>query len=134
MSNGTVTMRGYRPEVRTSYHTPSVVSGQIVDCEWRPIEYERGKAPVGVPQGYSDQKLSDHGLLGHAQAEAMRWWFIAAAEAERATGSLCMETRLQEYKLTITHTTVAVGAKSAINCRGDALPSVLDRAKMESDQ
>lgn len=121
MSNGTSTMKGYRPEVRTSYHTPSLVAGQIVDSEWRPIDFKSGDGVLGIPQGYFDKKLSEHHLLGYAAAEAIRWWFLAIAKAERATGSLCLETRLQQYDVVLTHSVKPSDVTGAIDSRGRAL-------------
>ena len=121
MTNGESTIIGYRPEVRSSYSRPVMASGQIVDAVWRPIEYTRNQTLIGIPQGYFDAKLTEHGLLGLAQAEAIRWWFIASAEAEGPTGSMCLETRLQKYKLTITHKVEELDVRSALDCRGRPL-------------
>jgi len=118
MSNGLSRSTGYRPEVRTSYFQPGLHCGQIVDSEWRPIQYETRKDQIGVPNGYFDQKLSEHGLLSFASAQAIRWWFVANAEAERATGALCLETRLQKYELVIEHKVTAGEAIHALDCRG----------------
>jgi len=98
-----------------------MASGQIVDAVWRPIEYTRNQTLIGIPQGYFDAKLTEHGLLGHAQAEAIRWWFIASADAEKSTGSMCLETRLQKYKLTITHKVEELDVHSALDCLGRPL-------------
>jgi hypothetical protein len=121
MSNGTMTAKGYRPEVRTSYHKPSMISGQIVDAEWRPMQTTSRPDSLGVPTGYFDRKLVEHGLLSLPQAEALRWWFICNAEAERPTGALCLETRLQEYMLTISHKVEAGQTVNALDCRGHPL-------------
>jgi hypothetical protein len=122
MSSGTTTIKGYRPEVRTSYHTPSMISGQIVDAQWRPIQTTSRPDNLGVPTGYFDRKLTEHGLFSMPQAEALRWWFICNAAAERPAGALCLETRLQEYTLTISHKVEAGQTVNALDCRGCLLP------------
>jgi hypothetical protein len=122
MSSGETRMTGYRPEVRTSYHTPSLVAGQIVDSEWRPISYKTGEGILGIPHGYFDKQLSEQGLLGYAAAEAIRWWFMAAAEAERPLGALYLETRLQSYSVVLTHKVTPKEVVGALDCRGKALP------------
>ncbi len=121
MSSGESRSIGYRPEVRTSYSSPSLVAGQIVDSEWRPINFETHKGIFGVPTGYFDEKLAERGLLGRAQAETIRWWFIAQAEAERAAGSLCLETRLQAYELVMTHKVTPKEIVGAYDSRGKPL-------------
>jgi len=121
MSSGTASLIGFRPEVRTSYSKPSMVAGQIVDGEWRPIEYQNRVSSEGVPDGYFDKKLSENGLMGRTQAETIRWWFLSIAESERALGALCLETRLQEYKLTTTYKVEPLDAKFGLDSRGRAL-------------
>jgi hypothetical protein len=121
MSNGQSRSKGYRPEVRTSYHRPGLHCGQIVDSEWRPIEYATRQDQSGVPNGYFDKKLAEHGLLSFASAQAIRWWFVANAEAERAAGALSLETRLQKYELVIDHKVTPGDAISALDCRGQEI-------------
>lgn len=118
MSNGSTRMKGYRPEVRTSYHAPSMHCGQIVDSQWRPIEYVNRFDQTGIPAGYFDKKLNEHGLLSFSVAQAIRWWFISGADAERAIGSICLETRLQSYDLVIEYKVTVAEAVGALNCRG----------------
>jgi hypothetical protein len=99
-----------------------MVSGQIVDSVWRPINYENRSDHFGIPAGYFDKKLTEHHLLSLAQAEAIRWWFIANADAEGPAKSLCLETRLQEYSLQITHSVKPVAALRGLDSQGRALP------------
>ena len=121
MSSGENRAVGYRPEIRTSYHSPSLVAGHIVDSEWRPIKFENRNDIFGVPSGYFDKQLAEHGLLSYAQAETIRWWFMAQAESERAVGALCLETRLQAYDLVTTYKVTPKNITGAIDCRGKPL-------------
>ena len=63
-SSGNSSHIGYVPEVRTSYHEPIFVGGQIVDSEWRQIKIERDHGLVGIPDGYFDAKLRENDLWG----------------------------------------------------------------------
>ena len=121
VSSGESRMVGYRPEVRTSYRDPTLVSGQIVDGVWREIKYHSRDDLSGIPAGYFDKKLKEHGLLGRPQAEAIRWWFLAQAEAERATGALCLETRLKSYELVLTHKVIEKESLPATDFQGKVI-------------
>lgn len=118
MSSGTTTVTGYSVEIRTSYREPSLVYGIIVDATWRRLPHEIRKDGVGVPVGYFDQKLSEHGLLGYSAAQAMRWWFMSAADAERPIGSICLETRLRKHQLVLKHEVSEMEVVEALDCRG----------------
>lgn len=121
VSSGSSRLVGYRPEVRTSYHTPTTVLGQIVDGQWREIKFHTRNDLSGIPTGYFDKELGLHGLLGRAQAEAIRWWFLAQAEAESVTGALCLETRLKSYELVLTHKVIEKEALPATDFRGKVI-------------
>ena len=119
-SNGSTTCYGYVPEVRTSYHIPTTVGGQIVDNIWRRIAHVDGQG-FGVPNGYFDKRLAERNLLGHAQAETIRWWFIAQAEAERLLGGSCLQTRLVEVRLHESYTLKTSKVTQAIDYRGNEI-------------
>lgn len=129
MSAGTTTMTGYTVEVRTSYHSPCQIGGVIVDAEWRSVPHETRADNSGIPHGYFDRKLTEYGLLGHTVAEAIRWWFLSVAEAERATGALCLETRLKKHKVVIRHEVTEDGVISALDCRGNPVKDAIEQAK-----
>jgi hypothetical protein len=122
MSSGEIRKTGYRPEVRTSYGSPTLVNGTIVDSAWRTIKFDLRNDTLGIPIGYFDANMKEHGLLGYAQAEAIRWWFIAQADAEQMAGSLYLETRLQAYDLVLTHKITPKDAIGAIDSRGRPMP------------
>lgn len=128
MSKGTTTATGYSVEIRTSYRQPCLVHGVIVDATWRTLSHEIRKDGVGVPLGYFDQKLSEHGLLGYSAAQALRWWFLAAAEAERPIGSLCLETRLRQHRLELTHEVSELDVIEALDCRGQPIAPPKDNS------
>jgi hypothetical protein len=100
----------------------------IVDATWRTLSHEIRKDGVGVPVGYFDQKLSEHGLLGYSAAQALRWWFLAAAEAERPMGSLCLETRLRQHRLELTHEVSELDVIEALDCRGQPIAPPKDNS------
>ena len=117
-SSGNSSHIGYVPEVRTSYHEPIFVGGQIVDSEWRQIKVEREYGLVGIPDGYFDAKLRENDLWGFTQAQAIRWWFMARADGERAMGSMCLETRLVKVKLLETYEKKSIGFSDSVDWRG----------------
>lgn len=118
MSNGTTTALGYTVEVRTSYREPSLVCGVIVYATWRTLPHETRKDGFGVPVGYFDKELSEHGLLGYHAAQTLRWWFMSTADAERSLGSLCLETRLRKHRLVLKHEVSELDVVEAMDCRG----------------
>ena len=116
MSSGSRTMIGYTVEVRTSYHMPTIHNGVAVDREWRQLQFQRGKD--GVPAGYFDAHLNERDLFGFTQANALRWLWLAHANAESVTGSTCIETRLVEHRLIETHNTERLEPQEALDARG----------------
>ena len=128
MSKGTTTVTGYSVEIRTSSSQPCLVHGVIVDATWRILSHEIGKDGFGVPVGYFNQKLSEHGLLGYTAAQALRWWFLAAAEAERARGAQCLETRLRQHRLELTHEVSELDVIEALDFRGRPIAAPKDNS------
>jgi hypothetical protein len=95
--SGTGSAELYRVEARTTYHSPERVGGQLIDNNWRLVDF--AKAPLGVPIRNFDAGAHEHcGLLNYEAAEALRWWFLAAAHADIAAGALCIETRLVKVR------------------------------------
>lgn len=103
--SGNATDIGYKVEVRTSYHSPTVI-GQgddalVIDTFWRQLHIREGSTPFGVniPVRRSwGRSILDHGLLTYVAAEAHRWAFLAYLEATQTAGTLCIETRLVEVE------------------------------------
>lgn len=120
MSNSESRVDGFRVEVRTCYHTPHMAAGQIIDAEWRTLQVKFGDDVMGIqcPDGPWTRRLKDHGLMTRNQAEAIRFWFLSIAEAERVSGALCIETRLVRHRLTETVTVTREEEMDALDYRG----------------
>lgn len=88
---------GYIVEVRLNSTRPAVVNNMLLDTRWQRVSFS--KTQQGVPRGpwYLYHELAGCDLLGYASAQALRWWFIANADAD--IGTYCLETRLVEYRI-----------------------------------
>lgn len=111
-SNGSSLVFGYTVEARYDFYTPIKIGGQLFDNRWQQVTVT--KSDFGIPVSRHDENLAEHGLLSYPVAQALRWWFIAFADAE--VGKLCVETRLIKHKLRCTSKVEAVGFVSDENC------------------
>lgn len=115
--SGTHTRTLYKVEVRTSYHSPTVLDELVIDHCWRTLHIRRGGSPfaANIPLPAMDAEGADHGLVPYIAAEAHRWAFLAALEAVRPAGSLCVQTRLVAVELTTSFTTKETGVSETMN-------------------
>ncbi len=111
---------GYKVEVRTSYHDPTLIplaDGKVfvIDLVWREWPIREGVTPFGVniPIKSWDRSNLDRGLVSYVVAEAHRWALLAHLEASTLAGSLCVQTRLVKVKLHYTYKLEEVGVTSA---------------------
>ena len=114
--SGNQTMTAYSVEARYDYATPKQIAGQIFDNRWRRIQFE--KANLGVPVGppYQSEMLEKMSLLSYQSAQALRWWFLAIANAEPA-GCLCLETKIVKHQIKTSYNCEAVSEMSFIEGR-----------------
>lgn len=120
-SNGSISMTGYKVEIRTSYPEPQRIGELIVDGKWRTVPFKVLDDASGIPTGYFDELLAKNNLLGYAQAQAFRWRVMADAEANEMMGSLCLETRLKKYHLLIRTEITEKEALEPLDSRGTTL-------------
>lgn len=111
-SNGSSLEFGYTVEARYNFYTPIKIGVQIFDNRWQQLMVT--KRDFGIPTSRHDESLEKHGLLSYTVAQAVRWWFVALADAE--VGKLCVETRLIKHELHCTSKVEAVGFVSDENC------------------
>jgi hypothetical protein len=111
---GSGTDSGWSVEARYAYYEPKVINGMMLDDRWRTVHFN-DTSPIGVPRGprYHSPWLAHCGLYSYQSAQALRWWFIAQAEAE-LLGSLCLETRLVKHKITYSYHHTAETAHEVI--------------------
>lgn len=110
--NGESTCPAYTVEAK---HTagPVNVGGQLFDGEWRSVSFQ--EAEVGVPNS-SSPIVTEHGMLGYASAQALRWWLHAASQAHFGSNGFCLNTRIVKH---IIKTTYDINAVSAHEFIGD---------------
>lgn len=118
---GSTSMTGYKVEIRTSYPEPQRIGELIVDGKWRTIPFKVLNDASGVPVGYFDELLAENNLMGYTQAQAFRWRVMADAEAQRVMGSLCLQTRLKQYRLLIQREITEKEALEPLDSRGKTL-------------
>jgi len=111
-SSGSGEEIAYSVEARYNFTEPTTVGGQLFDNRWRRVHFER--SVVGVPPcGRWHRKTIEHGMLGYAAAQALRWWLHALADAE--IGGLCLETRIISHRISHSFKIEAVAAHGHIH-------------------
>lgn len=97
----------YTVEARYDFHSPLQIGKYIFDSRWRRVEFDRAAIGVPVCAPYQRQTL-EHGMLGYAAAQALRWWLHAQADV--LSGCWCLQTRLIQHKITYSHEIEAVSS------------------------
>lgn len=121
-SNGSISMTGYKVEIRTSYPDPQRIGELIIDGNWRTVPFKMlNESTGGIPTGYFDELLAENNLMGYTQAQAFRWRVMADAEAQRVMGSLCLQTRLKQYRLLTQREITEKEALEPLDSRGKTL-------------
>lgn len=115
-SSGSGTDTAYSVQARMAYITPKVVAGQLLDLRWTKIHFDPARNGVPVREGLFPQ-FRTLGLLSYQAAQAMRWWFIAAAAKDH--DHLCLETRLVEHEVKYSYSAVAARACEVIGAGDD---------------
>lgn len=110
--NGNGTDIGWSVEARLAYYNPQAVAGLLLDDRWQTVSFPEGR--IGVPRSsrYSLPWFAACGLYDYAAAQALRWWFIAQAEAEG--GAICLETRLIKHQMKYSYEHTAESAHAYI--------------------
>lgn len=111
--SGNETETAYTVEARYNYANPVQIGGQIFDNRWREVKFQ--DAVIGVPRCATFRRHTlEHGMLGYAAAQALRWWLHAAAEADNMSG-LCLETRIVSHRISYSHKIETVAAHDHIH-------------------
>jgi hypothetical protein len=99
MTSASGTIRGWSVEARCTLDRPKEFDGLLLDKEWCSVPFK--ESIVGVPRGSRHDLpiLIMTDLFSHEAAQALRWWFVAAA-GRKFFGSLGIETRLVAYTIT----------------------------------
>lgn len=79
----------YSVEARIPSGQPEQVGETIYHAEWRGVLFD--KSVVGVPSNLHCRAAEDLGLLSYEAANALRWWFHAAAK------SYVIQTRIVKH-------------------------------------
>lgn len=111
-SNASGTCLAYSVEARVASYEPRVIGGNLMDTRWRRVSMDIAKAGVPVRGLTLFPVFPTLGLLPYQAAQALRWWFLAQAEAEFSC--LCVETRLVEHKVEYSYSETSERACSVI--------------------
>jgi hypothetical protein len=118
--NGSGTSVGYSIEAR-SLSKPTYILGNMIGEKWTRLEFPRGEKGVPIPGCWDGSgQMNKLGLFSYQSAQAIRWWFIAAAEDEHVTAATpiripmpcpwSIETRLVRHEIKYQYTVTAVSA------------------------
>lgn len=128
---GAGTTTGYSVEARVTGR-PTVANGHLLTDKWTRVEFSPSESPCGVPvPGCYDGsgQMVRRGLYSYESAQALRWWFHAAAEEEtfrpftgRGAGFLArisgnawaIETRLVRHEIKYNYSVTAVSAHDCV--------------------
>lgn len=101
--SGSGTIGAWSVEARCSLDTHVTCNGVILGSKWQRLHFP--KEAKGVPPGpaWHQPWLSLTGRYAYESAQALRWWWLAVAEAERCLGSIGVETRLVREKITYSY-------------------------------
>ena len=126
--NGLGTTIGYSVEARST-SKPTLVLGNMIGEKWTRISFSRGEKGVPIPGCWDGSgQLEKLGLFSYESAQAMRWWFLAAAEDSFVNDALpiripmpspwCLETRLVRHEIKYQYTVTAVSACEFVDNHG----------------
>jgi hypothetical protein len=118
--NGSGTTIGYSVEARSTAK-PTLVLGNMIGEKWTRVSFSRGEKGVPIPGCWDGSgQLEKLGLFSYESAQAMRWWFLAAAEDSFVNDAIPiripmpspwgLETRLVRHEVKYQYTVTAVSA------------------------
>lgn len=84
---------------------PVKIGDQLFDGEWRNVSFQ--ESFIGVPNS-SSPIVREHGMLGYASAQALRWWIHAESQANFGMGGFCLDTRIIKHIIKTTYEITAV--------------------------
>lgn len=117
---GSGTNFGYSVEARVNYAEPKNICGMIFDNRWRQVPWSESPGMNGVPRpAFRGPELTLPLLLSRAEAEALRWLTICAADASDICGSLCLETRIVQHRVEYSYSATPVAYLDAFDGRAD---------------
>lgn len=113
-ANGSGTETAYTVEARMEYHSPKQINGQLFDNRWRRVSFTAlpaHLAHMGVP-GAGGMMAAKLDLYSYTQAQALRWWFHANADA--TFDGICLETRLVKHSVKYSYESTVESAHAVI--------------------
>jgi hypothetical protein len=98
----------YIVEARTSYISPEVHCGMILDGQWRRVYFP--ESPIGIKTLTYSRIADELQLLNYEAALARATWFMSEpSSGELPFHALCVQTRIVKVKLTYSYSTEEVG-------------------------
>lgn len=122
--SGSGTTIGYSVEARSTGQ-PTFINGNMIGEKWTRLEFPRGEKGVPIPGCYDGSgQLAKLGLFSYPSAQAIRWWFQAAAENDFLDEAKLVripmprpwsiETRLVRHEIKYQYTVTATSAHELI--------------------
>lgn len=120
--NGSGTTIGYSVEARSTSH-PTFILGNMIGDKWTRLSFSRGEKGVPIPGCWDGSgQLEKLGLFSYESAQALRWWFLSAAENDFVNAAATpyapirlpiprpwsLETRLVRHEVKYQYTVTAV--------------------------
>jgi hypothetical protein len=94
------TMTGYRVEAMWDDKEPLKIGDQMFTREWKLVRFASGQCGVPIGHRFEAAWLDQTHCYSQSAAEALRWWFIAAAAADpNGFGAWRLRTRLVRYSI-----------------------------------
>ena len=91
---------GYRVEAMWDDDEPQKIGDQLFTRHWKAVHFDRGQCGVPIGRRFEAAWLDASHCYSQSAAEALRWWFIAAAgAAPDGLGAWRLRTRLAEYRI-----------------------------------
>lgn len=142
--SGSGTTVGYSIEAR-SVSQPTFILGNMIGEKWTRLDFPRGEKGVPVPGCYDGSgQLARLGLFSYPSAQAIRWWFMAAAENDFINDATpiripmprpwSLETRLVRHEIKYQYTVTATSVHELIENHDTAPKEKEPKPKLTDDQ
>lgn len=91
---------GYRVEAMWDDKEPQQIGAQLFTRDWKQVHFDHGQSGVPIGHRFEATWLDASHCYSQPSAEALRWWFIAAAAADpKGLGAWRLRTRLVQYRV-----------------------------------
>lgn len=121
------TTHGYRVEAMCDSDDPMTVSGQTLTRKWKIVHFNESAHGVPISEKFDRHWLAATHTYSYATAQALRWWFHAAAAADRDMLSsflaMALHTRIVKYAVKYDVSATRESEHAEVNGRDRSPPS-----------